>query len=530
MIVKGGVPIRRIPKASSVSIQAGQRVFRKRADGTYDPASITLRAEVKNVMNPKYAWGRIVNGIFQSNGVIYNTLVVNPAYTGVIAVRVRGDNIPNYIEEYTSISVVDDGLPGTHYEIVFTQDNLVVDSIACTSDNYPKISPSVLATLYKIEGNKKQECTNYYSRFIAYGWNNEIMRDIIGDTQNSYVEFAADSDDEMYFNVQFREKNGTVVAEKGIARVSDGDNGKPGQNGIPGCAIRRSEWKAGIEYRNDEAINAVTRYLDIAMVRANNSIGWRGYKCLRTHVSTQSNKPGNATYWEELPTNTVGILASLIIARDAKLDFLSGNEIRILDANDRVTAGVSGSGSGDKGIRFYAGSDDPQISPYRVNEFGELYSTKANIRGQIYQDWYDITKDEAFKYLYIVDKPNVLLTGWDWDSDVMLIVPKNANLRMNTPSQFTFFNTTRYTAKISTFYNDSFNVFLRDGVDICEVAYPKQINLMAYCRLELMFIPSSLVIDDELNMEVYNGEWHVLNQYDFILSSDKRILTSKAMG
>ena len=79
----------------------------------------------------------------------------------------------------------------------------------------------------------------------------------------------------------------------------------------------------------------------------------------------------------------IGILVSLIIARDAKLDFLSSNEIRILDANDKVTAGVSGSVSGDAGIRFYAGSAEPQNAPFRVNEKGELYSSKIHAEGEV---------------------------------------------------------------------------------------------------------------------------------------------------
>ena len=119
------------------------------------------------------------------------------------------------------------------------------------------------------------------------------------------------------------------------------------------------------------------------MVRAKNALGWRGYKCLQTHVSTNDNAPGNTGYWEEFPTNTVGILVSLIIARDAKLDFLSSNEIRILDANDKVTAGVSGSVSGDASIRFYAGSAEPQNAPFRVNEKGELYSSKIHAEGEV---------------------------------------------------------------------------------------------------------------------------------------------------
>lgn len=389
MIVKGGVPIRRIPKASSVSIQAGQRVFHKRADGSYDPASITLRAEIKNVNNPKYTWGRIVNGIFQSNGVIYNTLVVNPAYTGVIAVRVRGDNIPNYIEEYTSISVIDDGQPGVTYSIEVMRGSTHLTALSCNADGSLKGINEFEGKFYKTTGNKKETCG---LKFIIYGYKSDGSLGIVFHCSTTVGGFG-----NMYFvDKNWNEYEGilvscyegndrkNIICELMLPKIIDGQSGEAGQKGLPGCAIRRSEWKAGIEYRNDEAINAATRYLDIAMVRAKNSIGWRGYKCLQTHVSAESNKPGNATYWEELPTNTVGILASLIIARDAKLDFLSGNEIRILDANDRVTAGVSGSGSGETGIRFYAGSDDPKNAPFRVDEKGKVIAGNGEFHGTVY--------------------------------------------------------------------------------------------------------------------------------------------------
>lgn len=498
MIVKGGVPIRRIPKTSSVSIQAGQRVFHKRADGSYEPASITLRAEVKNVMNPKYAWGRIVNGIFQSNGVIYNTLVVNPAYTGVIAVRVRGDNMPNYIEEYTSISVVDDGAPAVQYKIVVKQLENIVTSIPCDANGSPKIYYQATAHLYKVTGDVEELCADYVC-VVGYQKNGNTISTVTSDSYTSSLTFNVSGDYESvrigftdgtnviadvtipklydgqpgvtysievtrgstritalscnadgslkglnefegkfyktignkketcglkfiiygyksdgslgivfhcsttvggFSNMYFVDKNWNeyegilvscyegndrknIICELMLPKIIDGQSGEAGQKGQPGCAIRRSEWKAGVTYRNDESLNAVTRYLDIVMVRAKNSIGWRGYKCLQTHVSAESNKPGNATYWEELPTNTVGILASLIIARDAKLDFLSGNEIRILDANDKVTAGVSGSGSGETGIRFYAGSDDPQNAPFRVDEKGKVIAENGEFRGKV---------------------------------------------------------------------------------------------------------------------------------------------------
>lgn len=164
----------------------------------------------------------------------------------------------------------------------------------------------------------------------------------------------------------------------------NGQAGSNGARGLPGLTITRSEWCQGVEYRNDEEQEEGIRYLSIVLVKDRiAATGWRPYKCLKTHNSDLSNAPGNTTYWKELTQNIPSIFTPLIIADNAKLDFVSGNEIRILDANDKVTAGISGSGSGDTGIRFYAGSDNPQNAPFRVNEKGEMVTENADIKGRV---------------------------------------------------------------------------------------------------------------------------------------------------
>lgn len=496
MKVKGGVPIRRIPRTPTVSILPGERVFHKLPDGTYEPATITLEAVVNNVDNPKYQWGHIVGGSFKPYSVVYSHMIASPVHAGVVAVKVTGDNVPNAIIASETLTIVEDGVSPVQYKIVVKQLNRVVDSISCDANGNPKLYYQATAYLYKITGSEEEPCGDFLCAIAYYKGDSVVKADIsqgyvdnytfivdgdydsvrigFSDGENVIVEttiaktydgasavqysieifqrgksvstIASDAEgypklepyaiarlykkvgnneravcsdyyckvasmnteddvsneeesgvpvsdyefevaDNYYdsFAVSFFDKaSEKTVAEITVLRTYDGSAGKPGENGIPGCVIRRSEWKSGIQYRNDEGLKTVnTRYIDAVLVRAKNALGWRGYKCLQTHVSTSDNAPGNTSHWEEFPTNTVGILASLIIARDAKLDFLSGNEIRILDANDKVTAGVSGSGSGNTGIRFYAGSDNPQNAPFRVNEKGELYSYKIHAEGEV---------------------------------------------------------------------------------------------------------------------------------------------------
>jgi len=165
-----------------------------------------------------------------------------------------------------------------------------------------------------------------------------------------------------------------------------GDKGDQGVQGIQGCIIRSSEWASGVTYRNDEDLTSGTRYIDIVMVRNNSAVdGWDVYKCIKTHTSSSSITYANTTYWTEL-SNVGPIYTSLIIANNASLDFVQGNELLIKDANNNIVAGLTGGSSKEAGttpVRIWAGGDVPGSAPFRVDQEGNLVATKANITGTI---------------------------------------------------------------------------------------------------------------------------------------------------
>ena len=169
----------------------------------------------------------------------------------------------------------------------------------------------------------------------------------------------------------------------------DGKDGKPGEQGIQGiqgCIIRSSEWASGVTYRNDEDLTSGTRYIDIVMVRNNSAVdGWDAYKCIKTHTSSSSITYTNTTYWTEL-SNVGPIYTSLIIAKNASLNFVQGNELLIKDSNNNVVAGLTGGSSKEAGttpIRIWAGGKVPGSAPFRVDQNGNLVATKANIGGTV---------------------------------------------------------------------------------------------------------------------------------------------------
>jgi hypothetical protein len=167
-----------------------------------------------------------------------------------------------------------------------------------------------------------------------------------------------------------------------------GDKGDRGVQGIQGCIIRSSEWKTGVTYRNDESLTSGTRYIDI-VAKKNTSpsslYGWDMYMCKSTHTSSSSNGPGNTTYWTAV-NEMAPIFTSLIIAKNASIDFVQGNELIIKDSNNNVVAGLTGGSSKEAGttpVRIWAGGNVPGNAPFRVDQNGNLVATKANITGTI---------------------------------------------------------------------------------------------------------------------------------------------------
>ena len=163
-----------------------------------------------------------------------------------------------------------------------------------------------------------------------------------------------------------------------------GEKGDKGEQGIQGCVLRVSEWALGVEYRNDEALTSGTRFIDVALVRDNNAaLGWIAYKCVETHTSSADKAPGNTRYWEVFGTQTTAIFTSLIIAKNAKITFMQGNQLLIQKDDGTVTAGLSGSAEGGA-VRIWAGKDVPDGAPFRVDELGRLYASQADVEGIVH--------------------------------------------------------------------------------------------------------------------------------------------------
>ena len=207
--------------------------------------------------------------------------------------------------------------------------------------------------------------------------------------------------------------------------------GNTDMQGMDGCAVRTSEWAEGVEYRNDEGLATEgVRYLDVAMVRNDAAeTGWDAYECLKTHTSSASLTYTNAEYWRKFGANVGAIFTSLIIAKNAKIRFLQGNSITVEKEDGTVTAGMQGSAEGKK-TRFWAGSTVPDDAPFRVDEYGKMTATDAEVNGIIHSrltyssvkrlmgasGYYTINPlQEAFNTLFITATADLFVTLPDAD-------------------------------------------------------------------------------------------------------------------
>lgn len=217
--LRGGLPLRRVQDPPVVSIQPGERVFHRKADGTYEPARITLSAIVQNIDNPKYQWGRILNGSFRPYSVVLSSMTITPAYAGVIAVRVSGDNINDYVYASETISIIEDGASAIQYKIVVKQLDRIVTSISCDANGNPKLYYQATAYLYKITGSEEEPCGDFLCAIAYYKGDSVVKADISQGYVDNYT-FIVDGD---YDSVRIGFSDGeNVVVETTIAKTYDG--------------------------------------------------------------------------------------------------------------------------------------------------------------------------------------------------------------------------------------------------------------------------------------------------------------------
>ncbi|QUT76836.1 hypothetical protein INE81_03323 [Bacteroides salyersiae] len=315
--LRGGLPLRRVQDPPVVSIQPGERVFHRKSDGTYEPSTITLSAIVQNIDNPKYQWGHILNGSFRPYSVVLSSMTITPAYAGVIAVRVSGDNINDYVYASETISIVEDGVSPVQYEIDIKQLNRKVEAISCDNRGNPKIYYRATAYLFRITGNKREPCSNFYCTVLYY--KNGVVSKSEGSSEHvDNYTFAVDGDYDDIL-VGFTDSS-NVAKERSISKVYDGSTGNPGSNGY--TYRSRGMFTIGETYIWDDM------YRDVVFAWFNNKLYTFRVKEKGTSVIDRPTSSNGDVNWDV--ANDMRFTATdLLLAQDAIVNVLGTSKIFI---------------------------------------------------------------------------------------------------------------------------------------------------------------------------------------------------------
>ena len=252
---------------------------------------------------------------------------------------------------------------------------LDADAIQVTSGG--TASPSTISCkAYKqVGGNTPVELTSAETPYIYWGYN----------TKNPSTRYSGETltIDETKNYLTFRlwdENNNTQYDIETIPILHDGQNGKDGQ-GRQGAAIRgpvewlstsARRWCSGNGNASGVSMEEDYQYIDIIFRIVDSKKVY--YVCTKSYTQKANTDWSTVSgFWKQTDEQYEFVASKVLLADNAYIDFLTGNEIYLRDSGGTVTAGAAGG----NGISFWAGNDQPGNAPFQVNYDGSLKSTKG---------------------------------------------------------------------------------------------------------------------------------------------------------
>lgn len=288
----------------------------------------------------------------------------------------------------TSLAKVYDGAPAVQYSIEILQNGKPVNTIASDAEGYPKLEPTAFARLYKKVGNDERTiCSDFYCKVVSMNTDDNVSNEEESGVPVSDYEFEVADNYYDSFAVSFFDKaSKKTVAEISISRTFDGSTGESGYT-----------YRSRGMFTTGETYVWNSEYRDIVFSWFNNKLYAFRVKNKGASVTVPPTSSNGDDNWDDA-SELEFVATDLLLAQNAIVNLLQGNEVRVLDGNGIATAGMSGSGSGDSGIRFYAGSDDPQTAPFRVDENGKVIANNIVAYGSVATPFIEITDDNYEEY------------------------------------------------------------------------------------------------------------------------------------
>lgn len=134
--------------------------------------------------------------------------------------------------------------------------------------------------------------------------------------------------------------------------------------------VTGSTWD-GVDFRYASGSTTYCQNRVVFLTNPNEDITY--WRCVSSYTGTINDTWDSVkANWESASTFDF-VSTNLLLADNAKIDFLTGNEIYLRDKSGTITGGMAGG----EGYNIWAGSTVPDDAPFRVNYKGEMEATKG---------------------------------------------------------------------------------------------------------------------------------------------------------
>ena len=209
--------------------------------------------------------------------------------------------------------------------------------------------------------------------------------------------------------------NGTYIGEsETVPILKDGIDGRDGSTGRQGAAIRGPVlWDSssnvnitGLEPRwfycgvkSSTPENPLEeQFIDVIMHDGNYYVCQSNYQ-----QAANATWSSVSSHWTVADASFNFVAANVILAQNAGIDFLTGNQIYLRDASGNITAGASGG----NGISFWAGGDRDASANFIVDSDGNITAKSGTFSGYLQMPYVlidDLNHNDGSTYVeYIAD-------------------------------------------------------------------------------------------------------------------------------
>ncbi len=298
------------------------------------------------------------------------------------------------------------------------------------------LDPSAITATIMMQVNDNEPTTDTETT-LWWDWDKDSLLSHTGKTGTVITTATGHT----YLSIGLKNTQGNYYEMETIPVLTDGLNGASGQTGAQGrtgpAIIGPTEW-TGADYgrrwhsgnencaEGDVSLPEDLLYIDL-IIRVESG-QTKYYFCNTSYTEGHADTWSSVSqYWTQSDAEYNFIATKLLLAQNAYINFMTGNEI-YLKYTSGGTDYVSGGLAGGTGITIWSGSDQPENAKFRVDYEGNLYAQSGVFAGYLqmpYIDMEDLTTGgtQQSKVYYLDNRAYVIARAAGVGQPNKLVLP-----------------------------------------------------------------------------------------------------------